>query len=92
MALYLITYDLRKPGRKYDDLYTLLETSWKAKRLAESVWLAELKGPAEAIRDLMLAQLDANDRVAVIEIVSGADWAVQQGMTGGVALLRKYSP
>lgn len=92
MALFLITYDLRKPGRNYDDLYKLLDDTWHAKRLVESVWLAELVGPAPTVRDLIKGQIDANDRIAVIEVTSEADWATLHGMPDGVLLLKKYSP
>ncbi|MBA4001672.1 hypothetical protein [Brevundimonas sp.] len=92
MALFLITYDLRKPGRNYESLYELLRDTWEAKPIAESVWLAELKGPAPTIRDFIFGEVDANDRVVVIEITDGADWATGHGMPDGVALLRQYSP
>ena len=92
MALFLITYDLRKPGRNYDDLYKLLDDTWHAKRLVESVWLAELTGPAPTIRDLIRGLVDANDRLAVIEVTGDADWATGYGMPEGVSLLKKYSP
>lgn len=76
MARYLLTYDLHK-RRDYDALWRLL-ASWTAIRLTESLWLANLKGPAEVIRDLMLAQLDGDDTVAVVEIKPGADWATMR--------------
>ncbi len=92
MALYLITYDLRKPGRNYDDLYKLLRDTWTAKPIAESVWLAELNGPAAAIRDIVLGAVDANDRILAIEVTSSADWAARNGLPAGVALLQKHCP
>lgn len=76
MAKYLLTYDLHKL-RDYKELWRLL-AGWSAIRLTESLWLANLNGPAEVIRDLMLAQLDADDTVAVIEIKPGADWATMR--------------
>ncbi|MEQ5789041.1 hypothetical protein J3454_14185 [Erythrobacter sp. NFXS35] len=73
MAHYLITYDNRPP-RNYQALYKLLE-SWRAVRLAESVWLAELKGPASTIRTFVKQALQKGDLVAVIELKPGSDWA-----------------
>ena len=50
--VYLISYDLHK-RRKYDELYRLMAT-WKAVRLTESQWLANLRGPATAVRGCVL--------------------------------------
>ena len=88
MGLYLITYDLRNPGRKYTALHTLLGTTWKAEKIAESVWLARLTGPAPAIRSLIQQSVDANERVVVIELYKGADWATNLGLPQGVAWLK----
>lgn len=73
MAQYVLNYDLHK-RRDYSGLYRLL-AGWSAVRLTESLWLANLNGPAEVIRDIMLAQLDSDDTVAVVELKHGADWA-----------------
>jgi hypothetical protein len=73
---YLLTYDLHK-RRVYDSLYRLL-AGWGAVRLTESLWMANLKGPADVVRDLMLAHLDADDTVAVVEIKPGSDWATMR--------------
>lgn len=73
MAQFLITYDLHKL-RKYDRLYQLM-ASWKAVRLTESNWLANLIGPAEIIRNYVGAALDGDDTIAVLEIKPGSDWA-----------------
>lgn len=73
MAQFLITYDNRPP-RKYDALYKLMAT-WRAVKLAESVWLANLNGSADVVRGFVLRTLQTNDLVAVIELKQGADWA-----------------
>jgi hypothetical protein len=70
---YLITYD-NHPPRNYDALYRLM-AEWKAVRLAQSVWLVELRGPADAIRNIVQGKLQLNDTVAVLELKPGSDWA-----------------
>lgn len=90
MGLYLITYDLRQPGRNYTTLHTLLGTTWKAKKIAESVWLANLKGPAPDVRNLIQHQIDHNDRVVVIELFKGADWATSFGLKPGTDWLKAF--
>jgi len=73
MPSYLVTYDLHKV-RNYDGLYRLM-ASWSAVRLTESLWLAKLNGPADVIRNIVMAQVDGDDTVAVIELKLSADWA-----------------
>lgn len=73
MAQFLITYD-NHPPRNYASLYDLMK-AWQAVRLADSVWLANLRGPADAVRDLVQKRLQWNDSIAVIELKPGSDWA-----------------
>lgn len=90
MGLYLISYDLHN-RRDYRDLYALLE-GWRAVRLHESLWFAELVGPAETINGFVLNTLDYDDSSAVIEIKAGAQWAVMRGQPAGVTWLRSHFP
>lgn len=92
MTLFLISYDLRAPGRNYPSLYEAL-AQWKAVRLLESVWLADLPaGRAEPIRDSLQRHLDANDWLAVIELPPGIDWATHLCAKPGVDKLKLNSP
>ena len=76
MAAYLITYDNKAP-RNYTALYRLMAT-WGAVRLSESVWLANLAGPAGTVRNIVLGTMQRDDLVTVVELKHGADWAVTQ--------------
>jgi len=76
MSKYLITYD-NKPPRNYAALYRLM-AQWKAVKLAESVWMANLVGPAETVRNLVTSTLQPNDVVAVLELQTGSDWATNR--------------
>lgn len=91
MALYLLTYDLRQPGRNYSPLYTQLG-SWGAIRLAESVWLLTNAATAVAIRDAMRAYTDQNDAVAVIELKAGSAWATHGVEPAGTRWLQTNIP
>ena len=73
---YLITYD-NHPPRDYTAVWKLM-ASWGAVRLSESVWLANLKGPAPTVRDIVLSTMQANDLVTVVELKQGADWAISR--------------
>lgn len=86
MALYAISYDLHK-NRDYDALYEVLR-KWKAVRLLESLWLANLTGNAAGVRDALKAALDNDDSVAVIELKRGSDWACIRAKEAGVGWLR----
>jgi hypothetical protein len=92
MPCYLITYDLRKPGRNYAALHRLLATTWKCGRVAESVWLGVLNGPASGVRDLIRQTVDANDRIFVVEIAKGVDWAAFRAIQTGIAIMKRVSP
>ena len=70
MALYFITYDLRKQ-RDYDSLYQELK-NFKAVRILESTWC--FKRPNTNVRDLRAhfkKILDSDDGLVISEV---ADW------------------
>ena len=92
MPGYLITYDLKNPGRDYPKVYKLLSDTWKCGRVAESVWIGSLKGPASAIRDHITAVTDANDRVFVVELKPNCDWASKGALQAGINVLKTISP
>jgi len=85
---YLITYDLHK-RRDYAALYRLM-ASWRATRLTESLWLASLVGPAATIRNIVAANLDHDDTVAVLEVKHGSDWATLRVSPAANAALSTY--
>lgn len=82
---YLITYDLHNL-RDYRPLYALM-AQWKAVRLTESLWLGNLQGPAAEVRDTVLAWLDSDDTVAVVQLQPGSDWATMRANPAANSLL-----
>ena len=80
MAVYMLSYDLRIPGRKYETLYDSLRKLGAVPAL-ESVWFLENPYTATQIRDTLMTLLDKNDGLAVIEIHKDAAWAAT-GMIG----------
>ncbi len=85
MSAFLITYDNKLP-RDYRALYELM-IEWNAVMLAESVWLATLRGPASTIRNLVVDTLEPDDRVAVIELKPGSNWATRHVQTAAANFL-----
>ena len=72
MAVYLVTYDLRKPGRDYAPVHTFLKQLAYCKDL-ESVWLIDTNWTAAQIRDALNQRIDANDKTFVVRLMR--DWA-----------------
>jgi hypothetical protein len=75
MKVFIISYDLRKPGRNYESLYKAIKSVPYAHPL-ESVWLVQHGGPATVIRETLKAHIDKTDGLMVIEFTEGADWAL----------------
>lgn len=72
MPVYLVAYDLKKPGQAYDRLSPELK-KFSHCHAQGSVWFVEAKGPTTALRDALMTFIDANDTLFVDEITAG--WA-----------------
>lgn len=90
MPLYVISYDLHR-DRDYPRLYEALDAA-RAVRLLESVWLAELLGPAIVVRNLLAAHIDADDSIAIIELAASIEWATVLCEPDGVRWLQRHIP
>lgn len=86
--MYLISYDLKRV-KNYPKLYECLN-GWKAQRIHESLWAANLRGGCREIVQVLMGFIDGDDAIAVFELKHGADWASLRSRTGGVNLLRSY--
>jgi hypothetical protein len=69
LALYLISYDLLKPGKNYDSLIDAL-TQQGAKRVLLSQWILNTYCSAKQVRDWARRHMDNNDRILISEIKS----------------------
>lgn len=67
MSVYIITYDLKKPGRNYDNLYSALQKYAYCHKV-ESVWLLDSSKSASDIRDDLKDHVDGNDVIFVAEL------------------------
>ncbi len=65
MPLYLVAYDLDKPGQDYSDLYDDLNAVG-ASRIQDSVWALKGDWNVEALQQRLHAHLDSNDRLLVV--------------------------
>jgi hypothetical protein len=74
MGLFLIGYDLIKPGKNYNELFEAiksLSTTWW--HCLDSTWIIKSSRSEAQIRDSLLNHIDANDRLLVVSLSGG--WA-----------------
>lgn len=71
MHLFSVSYDLLKPGKDYAALYTRLR-ALGARRVLYSQWMLMSNASAAQLRDDIMAFIDSNDRLLVIDVTTGA--------------------
>lgn len=64
MARYIITYDLKAPGRSYSELYERIKT-YPYVRISESSWAVSSTRMGQEIRDYLGEVIDRNDKLVV---------------------------
>ena len=72
MALYLLTYDLNRPGQNYPSLFAHIEQCGNAWHGMQNVWFVESSMSAEKILDRVVAAADTGDKVWVSRITAAA--------------------
>ncbi len=74
MSCYIISYDLRAPGRNYDSLYEKLKSYTKWAKITESTWAVITESSAAQIRDALKTVTDPNDRIFVVKSGVESAW------------------
>lgn len=69
MNFYIISYDLRAPGRDYASLYSEIKRYREWQHPMESMWLIYTVASANEIFDRLRTQMDDNDLLFVSELV-----------------------
>ena len=67
MAIVLVTYDLKQPGRNYTAVHNYLRQFTHCKQM-ESVWLLDTAVDTNTIRDAVRSAADSNDIVFVVRL------------------------
>lgn len=67
MAILLVTYDLKAPGRNYQPVYDYLKGFNYCKGM-ESVWLLDTQQAPATVRDKLKTIIDGNDKVFVVRL------------------------
>ena len=74
MATYIITYDLRKPGRNYTGLYDRIKSYDAWAHIVESTWAVVTNQRATDVRDYLWAVMDNNDKILVVQSGGVGAW------------------
>jgi len=74
MKTYLISYDLHRPGQKYDELYEAIKNLGTWSHCLDSVWIIKTDLSATQIRDSLSPQLDGSDSLLVVLLAGGGAW------------------
>jgi hypothetical protein len=78
MTVYCVSYDLNKPGKKYEDLYKELKNSSDWWHYLDSTWLIYTQESASQLSDRIKRHLDDNDTLIVIRVTRDyAGWLTQ---------------
>lgn len=71
---YIITYDLRSPGRDYNALYKAIKSYVIWGKITESTWAIVSESKASDIRDYLIKFIGTNDRLMVVQSGKHAAW------------------
>ena len=71
---YIIIYDLRFPGRNYDNLYQAIRNYGTWGKISQSAWAVVSTQNSVEIRDNLMKYLDVNDRIMVVKSGCDAAW------------------
>ena len=69
--VFLITYDLRKPGQSYVELYEAIKSVGDWQHPLESTWIVKVNNnftSAENIYDKLRPKIDDNDLLFIVDI------------------------
>jgi hypothetical protein len=67
MTVLIVTYDLRKPGRNYDDLYAAIR-KYKHCHALDSSWFIDTSDEPSVVRDKLCAAVDGGDQIYVMRL------------------------
>lgn len=67
MKNYFITYDLNKPDKDYDGLYTAIKT-FNNVHVMDSVWFVKTNFNASEIYNKLKPEIDDNDNLFISDI------------------------
>lgn len=93
--IYSISYDLRQPGRNYDDLYDIIKSAPGYIHAMDSLWFISTSESVEVWCNRLRQAMDNNDWLFVVDITGQSsqgwmkksvwDWLKKHERTGSYA-------
>lgn len=65
MSVYLITYDLNRPGQQYEALYEAIKSFGAWWHYLDSTWLVQTSLSAQSVWNRLEPAFDKNDRILI---------------------------
>lgn len=82
MAVYVVSYDLQKPGKDYKGLSEELQRSPSWWHYLESTWLISTREDANQLYNRLREHLDVNDSILVVQAGTGVQgWLPKDAWT-----------
>jgi hypothetical protein len=79
MKVFMITYDLRAPGRNYESLYEAIRSAGAWWHFLESSWLLATNESSIQVWNRLASNIDRNDHLLIIEVRRDAyGWLPQE--------------
>lgn len=74
MTSMIVEYDLRSPGRNYDELYKAIKSYGTWAHITESTWFIKTNDTCVQVCNKLTAHMDGNDRIFVATLSGVAAW------------------
>ena len=71
IVVYMISYDLKAPGRNYDDLYKEIKSFGDYVKCLESQWFVDTNKNESEIFVKLQTKIDASDSLFVLRLIKG---------------------
>ena len=72
MPVYMISYDLKFPGRDYPKIEKMIKQLGSCIKPLSSLWFIDTHLSSVQIRDALISAVDINDRILVVPVIRGA--------------------
>jgi len=73
VSVYLVSYDLKRPGQNYLELYEELKKASSWWHYLESLWLLSSGESLEAWHTRIRSKIDENDSFIIMKLTSGME-------------------
>lgn len=77
--LYLVTYDLNKPGQDYKVLHEAIKSLGRRWHHLDSTWLVQSRLTVQQVTDHLTPKIDKSDRLLVLDVTGDSynGWLTQ---------------